>query len=154
MTSPGPWTYDPLKTRDDNGDGVLDTLNERVGRYLELATTNVFRLGISGPGNRDGLFDLFRIPSPLAPRTFVICDVFGVKKIRIGQRTVKAGTPILYYKANTFSKVFALPARVDQRIYDAYDNDPLVKLGQMMDITKDHRLGINIENLYRPILCL
>ena len=120
-------------------------LRERRGPYLELATTNAFRLGISGPGNRDGLFDE---PTPLERNTFVICDVFGVKKIRIGQRTVKAGTPILYYRANTSRKVFAPPPPVDQRIYDAYDNDPLVKLGQMMDITKDHRLGIDIENFY------
>jgi len=135
----GPMTYDPDRVR---GDG---SLNERRGSYLELATTNVFRLGVSAPGNRDGLFDN---PVPLAPHTLVICDVFGVKPIKIGQKTVKAGTPILYYKANTSSKAFAPPARVDQRIYDASDNDPLVKLRQMMDNTKDHRLGRDIENFY------
>jgi len=144
----GPMTYDPARVRGD------DSLNERRGPYLELATANAFRLGISGPANRDGLFD---DPAPLAPHTFVICDVFGVKKITLiqpgpaGKTDVfKAGTPILYYKANTSSKVFAPPPRVDQRIYDAYDNDPLVQLGQMMDITKVHKLGTDIENLYRP----
>jgi len=136
LTPNGPMTYDPDRVR---GDG---SLNERRGPYLELATTNAFRLG-----------DLYAGPSgtgPLAPHTLVICDVFGVKPIKIGQKTVKAGTPILYYKANTSSKAFALPARVDQRIYDAYDNDPLVQLGQLMDNTKRHRLGMGIENLYRP----
>ncbi len=132
------WFYDPTNPLD---------MDKRRGPYLELATTNAFRLGFN-PARPDPE-GLFNDPRPLNPDTFVICDIFGVKKIRVGQKTVKAGTPILYYKANTSSKAFAPPARVDQRIYDASDNDPLVKLRWMMDDTKEHRLGIDIENFYR-----
>ncbi len=136
--SDGPWTYDPLKTRDvDPPDGIPDTLNERVGRYLELATTNAFRLGISGPGSRDGLFDN---PAPLRPDTFVICDVFGVKPIKIGQKTVKAGTPILYYRANISRKTIEIGLPQD-RIYNCLDNQALISLKKLPDQMKDHRLG-------------
>ncbi len=111
-------------------------LRERRGPYLELATANAFRLGDDpATPEPDGLFDN---PAPLRRETFVICDVFGVRRIRIGQKTVKAGTPILYYRANTSSKTFAPPATVDQRIYNAQHNLPLVELGR---VTKDGTPG-------------
>ncbi len=121
----GLMTYDPARVRGD------DSLNERRGPYLELATTNVFRLGISAPGNRDGLFDA---PAPLAPHTFVICDVFGVKPIKIGQKTVKAGTPILYYRANPSGKTI-------RAIYNVRDNVPLTTQLKSIADGKDHPLG-------------
>ena len=43
-------TYYPANPDDDN-------LNDRTEMYLELTTANAFRLGISAPGRRDGLFD-------------------------------------------------------------------------------------------------
>ena len=135
LTPQGLLTYDPPKTRNFEPigapDGVPDTLNERRGRYLELATTNAFRLGISAPANQDGLFD---DPAPLERNTFVICDVFGVKKIRIGQKTVKAGTPILYYRANTSGKTI-------REIYNVRDNVPLITILKSIADGKDHPLG-------------
>lgn len=104
-------------------------LKERKGPYLERATTNAFRLG-----------DLYTGPSetgPLAPHTFVLCDVFGVRRIKIGQKIVKAGTPILYYRANTNSKNIDAPL-LENRIYDARNNLPLVDLGR---VTKDGTPG-------------
>ena len=138
LTPQGLLTYDPPKRRDvAPQDGILDTLEERKGRYLELATTNAFRLGINQ--NRldpEGLFD---DPAPLAPDTFVICDVFGVKKITIiqpgptGKTDVfKAGTPILYYRANT-SKKNINHLRWSERIYNVEDNLGLVGLGRITD---------------------
>ena len=44
----------------------------------------------------------------LAPRTYVLCDVFGTseRKIRLSDgKMVTPGTPILYYKANPASLV-------------------------------------------------
>jgi len=121
----GTASYDPAQTRDLNGDSVPDTFDERKGPYLELATANAFKL-----------VDLFR-PNPiesLAPDTFVICDVFGTKKITMidpltGLPRVaaeKAGAPILYYRANTSGKV--MNAR-----YRASDNDALVITKQQYD---------------------
>jgi len=126
----GPGSYDPAQTRDINGDGFPDTFDERKGPYLELATIGAFRLGnisVSKPG-------LFVDTGPLAPDTFVLCDVFGAKKISTANgKIVRAGAPILYYKANTSGK----------RIRDVYrvsDNDALVIAKQQAD-GRPHRLA-------------
>ena len=88
-------------------------LKERKGPYLELATANAFRLN-----------QLFaNIPVSFNPNTFVICDVFGVKSVTIGGKTVKAGVPILYYKANTSSKTIEYRSPdEDLNIYNRKDN--------------------------------
>ncbi len=103
----GPGTYDPAQTRDINGDGIPDTFDERKGPYLELANVGAFRL-----------LDLFgtNAVGPLDPNTFVICDVFGAKKISMANgKIVRAGAPILYYRADTSGKMITT-------IYDAEDN--------------------------------
>ena len=119
----GPWTYDPAQTRDINGDGIPDTFDERKGPYLDLGTTNAFRLGnvsISKPG-------LFVDTSPLAPDTFVLCDVFGSKTISMTDGTiVKAGAPILYFKADTTAKTI-------RGIYRIVDNEAIVVMKQQAD---------------------
>lgn len=113
-------TYDPDKNRDDNpNDGTPDTLKERKGPYLELATTNVFRL--------NQLFD--DTGTRLAEDTFVLCDVFGARRITLAAgNIVKAGTPILYYRANTSSKDHITNPQYDKRIYNVLDNRFLVEL--------------------------
>lgn len=132
--SGGMLSYDPPKGRDIDNDGVPDTLNERKGSYIEQATTNAFKLG-----------DLYGATGtgPLAPDTFVICDSFGVKKITIAPgQTAKAGTPILYYRAETTSKTIEPPAAPFQRIYNIFDNVPLAsQLNSIADNTQAHQLG-------------
>lgn len=114
LTPSGPLTYDPAKFRGDA------TLHERKGPYLELATANAFRLG--------ELFDT--IPTtPLDLNRFVICDAFGRKAVKVGTKTVKAGTPVLYYRANTSSKTIIPPALLAERIYNVLDNYDLIALG-------------------------
>ena len=66
-------TYDPDRERDDDGDNVLDTLNERVGPYLELTTANAFTL--------KQLFGT--VTTDLALDTYVLCDSFAAKKVTI-----------------------------------------------------------------------
>ena len=110
-------------------------LDERRGPYLELATTNAFKLGdLYGPA---------LTASPLNPDTFVICDSFGVKKITIAPgQTAKAGTPILYYRADTASKTIEPPAAPFQRTYNIFDNVPLAsQLNSIADNTQAHQLG-------------
>ncbi|RKY24766.1 MAG: hypothetical protein DRP62_03005 [Planctomycetota bacterium] len=104
-----------------NHGGVYDPdyLDERKGPYLELATANAFKL-----------IDLFNPSTPLAPDTFVLCDSFGVKQVSIGGKAVKAGTPILYYKANTASKTIKI-GDTKNRIYDYYDNADIIYLNDM-----------------------
>jgi len=119
----GPGTYDPAKSRDLNGDGVLDTLNERKGPYLETATTAAYRMR-----------DLFGIDSP-APDSLVICDAFGAKKVRPpAGKTAKAGAPILYYRANSSSKTIDYSTSAfNGLIYNVNDNRLLVQMGRLAD---------------------
>lgn len=142
------WTSNGCNPPPPDGDGkpvYLNTdqnLSERKGPYLELATANAFRLGISAAGMRDGLFDLFTISSPLAPDRYVICDVFGVKKITLSLpsgniKTVLAGMPILYYKANTSSKsINNTPPDFFNLIYNVLDNVELIAIKEEEDQIK------------------
>jgi type II secretory pathway pseudopilin PulG len=111
--------------RNDNGEYIYDANNpvyfdQRKGPYLELATTNAFRLGnISAfyPG-------LYNNTTPLAPNTFVLCDAFGKNKVTLSNgKTAKAGAPILYYRANT-------SGRTIHEIYNVLDNDAIVNIKQ------------------------
>ncbi len=104
-----------------------DNLKKRRGPYLETATANVFKLG-----------DLFNDTTPLAQDTFVICDVFGKKSITIGTKTVKAGAPILYYKANTSSKTIK-DGDTSKNIYNVRDNWAVIDVTKRDD-GKDHPL--------------
>lgn len=122
-------------------------LEQRKGPYLETSRANAFRLGISAVGSKDGLFDSF---APLGGQTFVICDSFGVKPVQIVDtvslkvvKTVKAGTPILYYKANAASKTIDMSVAIKDRIYNAYDNQPLVDLRKMMNTNVHHPIELN-----------
>jgi type II secretory pathway pseudopilin PulG len=115
-----------------------DSLQKRRGRYLELETANAFQLGETVPGLADGLYT---ITSPLAPQTYVLCDVFGVneRKIRMSDgKMVTPGTPILYYRANPASMLHEPPQQdlTILSIYDARDNAPILGLGRLADTTK------------------
>jgi type II secretory pathway pseudopilin PulG len=119
----------------DDGFVIYDANNpvffdQRRDPYLELATISAFRLGnisIFKPG-------LFYNTAPLHPDTFVLCDVFGTKKTTLANgKTVSAGAPILYYKANTSEKTI-------RGIYDASDNDALVLVKQQAD-RREHPLS-------------
>jgi prepilin-type N-terminal cleavage/methylation domain-containing protein len=109
-------------------------LRQRKGPYLELATANAFQLG-----EAEGLF---ANPTPLNVYTYVICDVFGRKSMSVGGKPVKAGTPILYYRANTSSKTIirSEAPSPDQRIYNVLDNYKLIGLGRPIDL-KPHPLN-------------
>ena len=105
-------------------------LKKRQGPYLELGSVSAFKIGNTGT-LKDGLFEE---PGRLRPETFVLCDIFGVRRISLGKgNTVIAGSPILYYRANTSSKTMDLsldPSMVNQ-IYNAYDNLFLLALGRL-----------------------
>jgi len=107
----------------------LENLDQREDLYLDLSKANAFRLGVSSAGVDDGLF---QDPAPLAPHTYVICDSFAVKSLTVGTKTFKAGTPILYYRADTSSKIFHT-GLVEERIYDCTDNSALLRLGVLPD---------------------
>ena len=130
-----------------------DTLHERRGPYLELATNNAFWVGFTA-GVHDGLFvDVSFSGDQLNRDTFVICDVFGVRRVLVGGKTVKAGTPILYYRANTSSRSFDVGGGWTSQIYNAYNNLHLISLGVLTpDGTRgrDHRLAEDSAYFYSP----
>ena len=103
--------------------------DQRREPYLERGSDNAFRLGnisIRYPG-------MFNNTAPLEPNTFVLCDVFGAKKVMLANgKTVRAGAPILYYRANTSGKTI-------REIYNVQDNDALVQVKQQAD-NKEHPL--------------
>ncbi len=113
-----------------------ENLDARRGPYLQLATASAFRLG-----GKDGLFDDTWV---LKKETYVLCDVFGVKKITLDNgETAKAGTPILYYRADTSSKTME-SGRQDDQIYKVRDNMPLIALGRLPEPDPDqdpHKLA-------------
>ncbi len=138
-------SIDPLKARDVDKDGVFDTLKERKSPYLDTETANVFRLGdisTTQPGT-----GLFANPAPLARNTYVLCDVFNMKKVRMSNgKMVSAGAPVLYYKANTSQKLIS-------DIYKAIDNDPLVFVKQTAENIEQPlgRTANNYEYFYNYI---
>jgi len=127
-------------------------MDKRAGRYLELSTANAFRLG-NNPTRSDpyGLFINTSLTG-LAPDRFVICDVFGVRRLTLADgSTVTAGSPILYYRANTASMTMESTVNVELRRYNAYDNSLLVALGSLTRNGQPgdpHPLDGDIENLY------
>ncbi len=114
----------------------LDTeqnLMQRRGPYLENAGDTAFWLG------KDSLHDgLFIETGSLNPDRFVICDVFRVKRVILPSgKTVKAGAPILYYRANTSSRnIDNEPADFVTRIYNAYDNQAILQIKEDEDMAK------------------
>lgn len=135
----GATTYDPANTltpaqRQEN-------LKQRKDRYIEMEQANVFRLGESVPGARDGLFPdtTGSWGGALAANTYVLCDVFEVPERKIslpGGRSVTPGTPILYYRANTSSKTLGIVetnVTQENRIYNSRDNYPLLTMRRLAD---------------------
>jgi len=114
------------------------TAFNRRGPYLEVAKTNVFRLGAYYVS--DGLYNLSASTAfdTTYAKNFVICDVFGVKKVTVTNSsppfnvisTAIAGTPILYYRANTASKTLQ-DANPANNIYNYTDNLNIIQLGKL-----------------------
>jgi type II secretory pathway pseudopilin PulG len=101
---------------------VPATLRARRGPYLPLDNANAYKMrDIYGPDN----------VGPFLPDTYVLCDVFD-NRFKTGLR---AGMPILYYKADTTGDLHDpnnLPTPTDNRgnIYNYWDNQMLLMLGK------------------------
>ncbi|MHC4623373.1 MAG: type II secretion system protein [Planctomycetota bacterium] len=130
----------------------VENLQERRGRYIELHTANAFRLGDNPvTGEVEGLF---ANTSLLAEDTYVLCDVFAKKRIDITNpgpdgvygtlddttRPVKAGAPVLYYRANTSSKILQNGPSTSNRIYNVKDNQAIAAVKEFAD-GKTHPLA-------------
>jgi prepilin-type N-terminal cleavage/methylation domain-containing protein len=108
-------------------------LEKRIGPYLELGTASAFKL--KGLASSPSLF--YGTSTNLADR-YVLCDSFGAKSVKVGGKAVRAGRPILYYKANTNSKNFDPPADeagAANKIYNYTDNIDLINLKMLSEGT-------------------
>ncbi|HBG25710.1 MAG: hypothetical protein A2Y10_20475 [Planctomycetes bacterium GWF2_41_51] len=146
---------------------VEASLKRRMGPYINTDEVESFQVGqlfaARGgvyPGNLDstGTPDTAYVAAP------VLTDVYHAKRVTLANgSTLMAGTPILYYKANTkvVTKSFCFPdtmnvtpsdssddytgsetvadANDDGFIYNIMDNDELVNLFQMMKPTSLNR---------------
>jgi hypothetical protein len=147
----------PPKPIDTSNTLVQQNLDERMGIYLENPTEHVFKLGSRANNVDDGLYYpqhfLGAVSTPYIADTYVLCDVFKVRRVNlidpisnnISDVTVKAGAPILYYKANLSYKQMLYLQAQDSR-YNVFDNilymslPPLSEVGKST-ITKFHKLG-------------
>ncbi len=106
---------------------IYDTTNEvffdqRKDLYLDRETANAFRLGDTSTVADTGLFRRNDLTNILAPDTYVLSDIYNKRKIILPDGTkVNAGSPILYYKADTSkNNVY--------EIYEEIDNESIVLL--------------------------
>jgi prepilin-type N-terminal cleavage/methylation domain-containing protein len=144
-----------------SADKILASEKRRQDIYLAVDKVEAFQInqlfnntGNVYPGNYDNSGTPKSTTYLSAP---VLTDVYRAKKVTLpSSATVLAGTPILYYRADTTSKAFPdtikmtndngddLPNTVainsvPDYIYDVNDNDELVNLYQMMKPTSANR---------------
>jgi len=107
---------------------ITDSLDRRKGPYLpDVAAFQVGELYAAAGNVYDGVG-----ANPPAP---VLTDEYTVKNVTVGGKSVKAGSPVLYYKANVSSTVFPdpnfaiLPALAESSIINSLDNEELIALG-------------------------
>ncbi len=114
-----------------------NNLAQRKPIYLENGTKYAFKLQDVAYQNN---------PGQLRGDLYLMCDEFVTKDVTItspsGTTTrSRAGTPILYYRADTNSKVFDT-GPVRDRIYNSDDNVWLLRLGRI-DNGEPHTLVTN-----------
>jgi len=117
-------------------------LSARRGPFLPLESANAYRLEDLYPSDSPGL-------GQFNGRNFVLCDVYAKQF-----HNVKAGMPILYYKANTANFLHLQdingqehpplsPQDAAGNIYNYWDNQHVVQLGKPWvkgSENKNHRL--------------
>lgn len=116
---------------------VADSLDRREGPYLNVEKTAAFQVGELFE-TQSYVYDGITYLSSPAP---VLTDTYLVKKVVRNNKTVMAGTPILYYKANVNSRFFpdtSTKATISDvnapgYIYNSIDNEELIWSGMLKD---------------------
>lgn len=151
-TNPNIYASDsPGSPKGSTDDEVTKSLDRRKGPYLSSENVEAYQLAQLYddtmdvyPGNldRNGTLDSAASPAP------VLTDSYRVKPVFLpGGKQVKAGTPILYYRADFTSRVFENSKNgtvavsdpcAAEGIYNSFDNEELLVLGTIMDQSKYH----------------
>lgn len=110
-----------------------DSLDRRKGPYLNPGNIEAYSVGqLYGSGNTGSVYS--------GDDGLVLTDAYRVKRVEIGGKVFRAGSPILYFKANTSSTDFPILAQssisdtqANGYIYNIIDNEDLLKLGSVKD---------------------
>ncbi len=125
------------------------SLDRRKGPYLNPESVEAYQIAqlystatnvYEGDYDEHGDFISDQDPAP------VLTDSYRVKTLSLpNKKQVKAGTPILYYKANPLSRTFpdttagtVADATAAGSIYNSLDNEALLELGVITDAS-EHR---------------
>lgn len=149
--------FDPQSSWDAEADSVsidiyandpltpegLASLDRRKGPYLpDMAAFQVGELYAATVDVYPGTPTATVKPAP------VLTDEYTVKNVTVGGKSVKAGSPVLYYKANVSSTLFPDPnlaaftdAEVDASIINSRDNEELIALGTVKSAIVPHLFG-------------
>ncbi|PKL46420.1 MAG: hypothetical protein CVV39_07245 [Planctomycetes bacterium HGW-Planctomycetes-1] len=129
---------------------VENSLKRRQGPYLDATKAEAFQVGELFTDPTTGAGDVYDgiTFGPGAPAP-VLTDTYRVKRVVRAGKTMMAGTPILYYKANTNSLTFPdtndtssiLNADAEAAIYNSRDNEELITLGTVTD-------GSSVQHLF------
>ncbi|MCD4832014.1 MAG: type II secretion system GspH family protein [Anaerohalosphaeraceae bacterium] len=139
--------YDPLSVGDAKGEEndniiyaddqssdeeIADSIDRRKGPYLNAENTEAYQM-YQLYADTKTVYDGNR-PAP------VLTDAYRVKRVSIGSKVLKAGSPILYFKANTSSTIYPAAGNATAGsygpadfIYNVLDNEDLLACGTVKD---------------------
>ncbi len=109
-------------------------LSQRESRYLDIDNIGVFPI-----------VEFYADPRQMAKNTYVLCDVFGHSKINTADGVIRAGLPILYYKADTSKAQFTRNTLLS--VYSFTDNFQIL-LTQQVNDKRIHPLLIDGGNYF------
>jgi type II secretory pathway pseudopilin PulG len=125
------------------------SLARRKPLYINLKDTGAFLPGEMYSDTGDVVSEVSGQRAP------IVADMFYRKKITLAStgETVKIGSPILYFKANTGSDVYfkdiASRTNFQKWKFNFYDNEALIDLKTMEDQSIDHEM--DAANFYKSI---
>jgi len=138
-------TYAPAGTPAE----VADSLDRRKGPYLPDVAAFQVRELYGAVGN---VYLGPDVGNPTVKPAPVLTDEYTVKNVTVGGKAVKAGSPVLYYKANS-STVFPdtsgggviaiTPADADASRINSLDNEELIALGTV-------KSGVSVLHHFDP----
>ena len=123
--------------------------------FIELKKMGAFIMHDLYENYNPSVGDVYSSKDPAVPNSFrapVITDIFRQKKIKVPYKKQSewVGSPILYYKANSSSRLFKkLPAPTDDPdefakwIYNYEDNRAIINLGKIKDPVVMHHFNEN-----------
>jgi type II secretory pathway pseudopilin PulG len=112
---------------------IKSSLDRRKGPYLTLENVGAF--------DANALYLTSTNPVYCKSGAPFITDVFADRSVTLAGRVVKAGTPVLYFKANPSNKdleKISGTADLTNRTYNFDDNVDVLSLGRMMRQTDVH----------------